>query len=62
MFESFFSPPEALEYTKISLSVGVQMLSEQNAPNTIIALFNVFLERIMTDAIEDLEGTVSFGG
>ena len=25
-------------------------------------LFNVFLERIMTDALEDLEGTVSIGG
>ena len=25
-------------------------------------LFNVFLERIMTDALEDHEGTVSIGG
>ena len=25
-------------------------------------LFNVFLERIMTDALEDLEGTVGIGG
>ena len=25
-------------------------------------LFNIFLERIMTDAIEDHEGTVSIGG
>ena len=25
-------------------------------------LFNIFLERIMTDALEDHEGTVSFGG
>ena len=25
-------------------------------------LFNIFLERIMTDALEDLEGTVSIGG
>ena len=25
-------------------------------------LFNIFLERIMTDAFEDLEGTVSIGG
>ena len=25
-------------------------------------LFNIFLERIMTDALEDLEGTVSSGG
>ena len=25
-------------------------------------LFNIFLERIMTDALEDQEGTVSFGG
>ena len=24
-------------------------------------LFNIFLERIMTDALEDLEGTVSIG-
>ena len=24
--------------------------------------FNIFLERIMTDALEDHEGTVSFGG
>ena len=26
------------------------------------ALFNIFLERIMTDALEDLEGIVSIGG
>ena len=26
------------------------------------ALFNIFLERIMTDALEDREGTVSIGG
>ena len=26
------------------------------------ALFNIFLERIMTDALEDHEGTVSIGG
>ena len=25
-------------------------------------LFNIFLERIMTDALEDHEGTVSIGG
>ena len=25
-------------------------------------LFNIFLERIMTDAVEDHEGTVSIGG
>ena len=25
-------------------------------------LFSIFLERIMTDALEDHEGTVSFGG
>ena len=25
-------------------------------------LFNIFLEKIMTDALEDHEGTVSFGG
>ena len=25
-------------------------------------LFNIFLERIMTDALEDREGTVSIGG
>ena len=25
-------------------------------------LFNIFLERIMTDALEDFEGTVSIGG
>ena len=25
-------------------------------------LFNIFLERIMTDALEDPEGTVSIGG
>ena len=27
-----------------------------------LALFNIFLERIMTDALEDHEGTVSIGG
>ena len=26
-----------------------------------LTLFNIFLERIMTDALEDHEGTVSFG-
>ena len=29
---------------------------------TLITLFNIFLEKIMTDALEDHEGTVSTGG
>ena len=30
--------------------------------STHTTLFNIFLERIMTDALEDHEGTVSIGG
>ena len=30
--------------------------------STLTILFNIFLERIMTDALEDHGGTVSFGG
>ena len=30
--------------------------------STLTILFNIFLERIMTDALEDHEGTVSIGG
>ena len=30
--------------------------------STLTILFNIFLERIMTDALEDHEGTVSTGG
>ena len=30
--------------------------------STLPTLFNIFLERIMTDALEDHEGTVSNGG
>ena len=30
--------------------------------STLTTLFNIFLERILTDALEDHEGTVSFGG
>ena len=30
--------------------------------STLPTLFNIFLERIMTDDLEDHEGTVSFGG
>ena len=30
--------------------------------STLTHLFNIFLERIMTDALEDHEGTVSIGG
>ena len=29
---------------------------------TTVGVFNIFLERIMTDALEDHEGTVSIGG
>ena len=30
--------------------------------STLTHLFNIFLERIMTDALEDHDGTVSIGG
>ena len=30
--------------------------------STLTTLFNIFLERILTDALEDHEGTVSIGG
>ena len=51
--------------------VVVTPFSNQNSRETAllcrlltfsVTLFNIFLERIMTDALEDHEGTVSIGG
>ena len=40
----------------------VPVIKSLNDKATSAALFNIFLERIITDALEDLEGTVSIGG
>ncbi|WP_293703486.1 hypothetical protein, partial [Thiolapillus sp.] len=48
-----------------AMLVSVLFSTEENLVSFLcccFALFNIFLERIMTDALEDHEGTVSIGG
>ena len=40
----------------------IQVIKNLYNKATSAALFNIFLERIMTDALEDHKGTVSLGG
>ena len=40
----------------------IQVIKNLYNKATSAVLFNIYLERIMTDALEDHEGTVSIGG
>ena len=55
------------KYTKASWHAALWATMKKNNISTnlirvIKSPFNIFLERIMTDAVEDNEGTVSIGG
>ena len=43
-------------------TIIIQVIKNLYNKATIAVLFNIFLERIMTDALEDHEGTVGIGG
>ena len=54
---------QKLETVKSFKYLGSVITDEGSKPEILSpTLFNIFLERIMTDALEDHEGTVSIGG